>query len=97
MFNNQLTHSSSHTEKNVIWHCLRQNNLAFTISNYSVHNTNGCAWKINKNTNVGIWMFTAPVNHNKLDKKKLYKLLTQYWATPTNMKTNSWDKIKILV
>jgi hypothetical protein len=51
----------------------------------------------NNLTNVGIRMFTAPVNHNKLDEKKLYKLLTQYWATPTNMKMNSQDKIKISV
>jgi hypothetical protein len=52
--------------------------------------------KVNSNNDVGFKIFTAPVNHNKLDKKKLYKLLTQYWATPTNMSTNSLDKIKIL-
>ena len=51
--------------------------------------------QVNTNNNIGLRMFTAPVNHNKLDKKKLYKLLTQYWATPTNMRTNSLDRIKI--
>ncbi len=52
--------------------------------------------QVNTNNNVGLSMFTAPVNHNKLDKIFFYKLLTQYWATPTNMRMNSLDKIKIL-
>ncbi len=52
--------------------------------------------QVNTDNNIGLRMFMAPVNHNKLDEKKLYKLLTQYWATPTNMRTNSLDKIKIL-
>jgi hypothetical protein len=51
--------------------------------------------QVNTNNGIGLRMFT-PVNHNKLDKKKLYKLLTQYWATPTNMRTNLLDKTKIL-
>ncbi len=52
--------------------------------------------RVNSNNDVGFKIFMVPINHNKLDKKKLYKLLTQYWATPTNMRTNSLDKIKIL-
>ena len=52
--------------------------------------------QVNTNKDVGLRMFTAPLNHNKLDEKKLYKLLTQYWAAPTNMRANSLDKIKIL-
>jgi hypothetical protein len=31
--------------------------------------------KINKKNNVGIRMFTAPVNHNKLDKKKTLQII----------------------
>ena len=29
----------------------------------------------NKNNNVGIRIFTAPVNHNKLDKKKTLQII----------------------
>jgi hypothetical protein len=73
MSNNQLTHISSHTEKMLFdtafnrttWHL--QPSIILFLTPMAVIK------KINKKTHVGIRMFTAPVNHNKLDKKKLYK------------------------
>jgi hypothetical protein len=46
--------------------------------------------QVNTNNDVGLRMFTAPVKNKKLGEKKTLQ------ATPTNMRTNSLDKIKIL-
>jgi hypothetical protein len=74
MSNNQLTYISSHTEKMLFDTAFNKTTWHLQPSIIPFLTPMAVLKKIKKN-NAGIRMFTAPVNHNKLDEKKTLQII----------------------